>query len=148
MQNSTFETGLSNCLIFSFLNWECLNESRIRANTHVLTGLQSSFGYRICRATYCQSHVLQRRLGSCSQCIMGNLRAFSRSVSFMRGLLRTEHVCDKEIWKLSKDKTVTLQYFKKIAQHIYVAILILTRLLQLQVYVFKIACHLLSLLLS
>ncbi len=37
----------------------------------------------------------------------------------------------KEIWKLSKDKSVRLQYFKKIAQYIFiVAIRIMTRLLQ------------------
>ena len=28
-------------------------------------------------------------------------------------------LCDKEIWKLSKDRTVRLQYFEKIAQYIY-----------------------------
>ena len=46
-------------------------------------------------------------------------------------------LCDKEIWKLSKDKTVRLQYFEKIARYIFiVAILIMTRLLQFQVYRF------------
>ena len=57
---------------------------------------------------------------------------FARVFSFMRGLLRSEHLCGtKEIWKLSKDKSVRLQYFKKIARYILiVAIRIMTRLLQ------------------
>ena len=46
-------------------------------------------------------------------------------------------LCDKEIWKLSKDRTVRLQYFEKIARYIFiVVILIMTRLLQVQVYRF------------
>ena len=36
----------------------------------------------------------------------------------------------KEIWKLWKDKSVRLQYFEKIARYIFVAIRIMTRLLQ------------------
>ena len=46
-------------------------------------------------------------------------------------------LCDKEIWKLSKDKSVRLQYFEKIARYIFIVVIpIMTRLLQFQVYRF------------
>ena len=54
---------------------------------------------------------------------------FARVSSFMRGLLRSEHLC--RINNISKDKSVRLQYFEKIARYIFiVAIRIMTRLLQ------------------
>ena len=68
--------------------------------------------------------------------IMGNLRAFSRSVSFIRGLLRSEHVWTKKYGSFRKTRLSSYNTARKWHNISIVAILILTRLLQLQVYRF------------
>ena len=55
----------------------------------------------------------------------------ARFLIHARTVAKRTSLWHKEIWKLSKDKSVRLQYFEKIARYIFiVAIRIMTRLLQ------------------